>query len=114
MPQQLCIVLYLIGWYDREGLKCQRCLFDQQACAAESPFHAGNTLPLVFTLTSCLLNQLLWRPMKTKTYSDDDICCQRLLRFGMACVQILPFTGGIWFASGSILAAPMLLHSIVL
>ncbi|CAE8720062.1 unnamed protein product [Polarella glacialis] len=61
-PQQICVVLYLFGWYEAAGLRCQLCLFEPQHCGYEDPFHFGNTVALSCLLLSSLANQLLIRP----------------------------------------------------
>ena len=40
---QICIVLYLLGWYEADGLRCQLCLFHPQHCEDEHPFRLANS-----------------------------------------------------------------------
>jgi hypothetical protein len=43
LPLQLCIVLYLYGWYAPSGLRCQLCFFDPTFCDNEHPLHFSNS-----------------------------------------------------------------------
>lgn len=110
VPQQICIVLYLFGWYESNGLRCQLCLFHPQHCSEEDPFHPANALAILCTLLSAVSNQLLVRPVFKKVYTEDDICIQHTVRIGGVCIATLPFTTGMCWASQSILSMPTLFH----
>jgi len=109
-PQQVCIVLYLFGWYEAAGLRCQLCLFDPRHCSAEEAFHIVNLVALACTLLSSAANQLLIRPIVKKAYTEDDICVQYCVRIGGLCVSTLPFTTGMCWASRSLVPVPRLFH----
>jgi len=109
-PQQICIVLYLLGWYEANGLRCQMCLFDPQHCVMEHPFHIANLVVITCVFLSSMANQLLIRPAFKKTYTEDDICVQYCIRIGMGCIAVLPFTTGAVCASGSLLSMPTTFH----
>lgn len=110
LPQQLCIVLYLLGWFEATGLRCQLCLFNPQHCGADDAFHFTNSLAIMFTLLSSMANQLLIRPAFKRSYTEDDVCLMYTIRIGGACVSVLPFTTGICFATKSLLPAATFLH----
>eukprot|EP00401_Gymnodinium_catenatum_P013883 CAMPEP_0117498176 /NCGR_PEP_ID=MMETSP0784-20121206/21576_1 /TAXON_ID=39447 /ORGANISM="" /LENGTH=498 /DNA_ID=CAMNT_0005293247 /DNA_START=69 /DNA_END=1565 /DNA_ORIENTATION=+ len=110
IPQQACIVLFIFGWYEGGGLRCQLCMFRPEHCTDESPFHFANMVAIAFTLLSSLANQLLVRPIFKKIYTEDDICLQYFLRAGGVCVSVLPFTTGICLASRSVLPMSTLMH----
>lgn len=103
VPQQLCIVLYLLGWYEDQGLRCQLCLFDPSHCIEEQPLHMANFVALTCTLLSAMSNQLLVRPIIKSTYTEDDICLQGTVRVGGTCVATLPFTTALLFTSQKLL-----------
>jgi len=111
VPMQLCIVLYLFGWYEAYGLRCQLCLFDPKHCSDEEAFHIVNLIALACTLLSSVANQLLIRPVVKKTYTEDDICVQYCVRVGGVCVAVLPFTSGLCWASRSLIPMPLLVHA---
>jgi len=110
LPQQLCIVLYLLGWFEASGLRCQLCLFHPQHCGAENAFNFSNSMAIVCTLLSSVANQLLIRPSFKRIYTEDDLCLMGTLRVGGICVSILPFTTGVCFATKSLLPAASFLH----
>eukprot|EP00928_Gymnodinium_smaydae_P023402 TRINITY_DN19328_c0_g1_i1.p1 TRINITY_DN19328_c0_g1~~TRINITY_DN19328_c0_g1_i1.p1 ORF type:complete len:459 (+),score=104.34 TRINITY_DN19328_c0_g1_i1:209-1585(+) len=99
MPQQICMVLYVLGWYDAAGLRCQLCMFYPTHCSAETAFHFSNTMAIVCTLLSSLANQLLVRPILKKTYTEEDICIRWCVRAGGCCFAVLPFTTGLLVAT---------------
>lgn len=111
IPQQICIVLYLFGWYESNGLRCQLCLFHPEHCKDARPFHMANTVAITCTLLSSVSNQLLIRPVRKKTYVEHEICLQWCVRIGGVCVSTLPFTTGICLASKNLFVAPMVFHS---
>eukprot|EP00747_Dinoflagellata_sp_TGD_P072744 gnl/TRDRNA2_/TRDRNA2_157611_c0_seq2.p1 gnl/TRDRNA2_/TRDRNA2_157611_c0~~gnl/TRDRNA2_/TRDRNA2_157611_c0_seq2.p1 ORF type:complete len:500 (-),score=82.97 gnl/TRDRNA2_/TRDRNA2_157611_c0_seq2:66-1565(-) len=113
MPQQICIVLYLLGWFEAAGLRCQLCLFEPRYCVEEHPFCAANSIALGCTLLSAVANQLLIRPVLKKSYDECDICMQGTLRIMLVSLATLPFTTGIWLASGSLLTLPAFFHFLV-
>merc|ERR1712046_115954 len=92
VPQQVCVILYLLGWYEAEGLRCQLCLFDMDHCGVEEPFHFANAIAFGCVLLSSVANQLLVRPIIKKRYTEDDICMHWVVRGGGACLATLPFT----------------------
>merc|ERR1719343_672910 len=110
VPQQICMVLYVLGWFEAGGLRCQLCLFHPEHCSEENAFSTTNSIAFMFTLASSVANQLLVRPAIKKKYTEDDICLQHFLRVGAACVSVLPFTTGICLATRTILPATGLLH----
>lgn len=110
LPQQICIVLYVLGWYEESGLRCQLCLFDVKYCSTENPFHLFNLIAFGSTLVSALCNQLLIRPVLKRVYSEDDLCIQYFVRIGGMCLSVLPFTTGLCCASRSILPSPVIYH----
>eukprot|EP00928_Gymnodinium_smaydae_P037316 TRINITY_DN25929_c0_g1_i1.p1 TRINITY_DN25929_c0_g1~~TRINITY_DN25929_c0_g1_i1.p1 ORF type:complete len:481 (-),score=71.43 TRINITY_DN25929_c0_g1_i1:68-1510(-) len=110
LPQQICLVLYIFGWYEASGLRCQLCLFAQDFCGSESPFHLSNCAAGACTLLSACANQLLVRPAVKKVYTDEDVCTRFTLRAGATCVAVLPFTTAMCFASGSLLPVPTFFH----
>mmetsp|Transcript_11632 Transcript_11632/g.37120 ORF Transcript_11632/g.37120 Transcript_11632/m.37120 type:complete len:498 (-) Transcript_11632:207-1700(-) len=110
VPQQVCIVLYLFGWYEAYGLRCQLCLFDPKYCSAEDAFHIVNLIALTCTVLSSVSNQLLIRPAFKKTYTEDDICFQYVIRVGGVCLAVLPLTTGLCWASRSLIPMPLLTH----
>lgn len=112
VPQQICIVLYIFGWYESNGLRCQLCLFHPVHCSEEDPFHFSNAVAIFCTLLSGVSNQLLVRPVFKKVYTEDDICIQHVVRVGGVCVATLPFSTGICLASSSLLPLPLLLHAL--
>eukprot|EP00929_Paragymnodinium_shiwhaense_P106730 TRINITY_DN72344_c0_g1_i1.p1 TRINITY_DN72344_c0_g1~~TRINITY_DN72344_c0_g1_i1.p1 ORF type:complete len:488 (+),score=74.20 TRINITY_DN72344_c0_g1_i1:157-1620(+) len=110
MPQQVCIVLYVFGWYEASGLRCQLCMFRPDYCGAEQPFHFANFVAFSCCLLSSMANQLLIRPAFKKTYTEDDICMQYCVRIAGGCISVLPFTTGLCVASRSVLPMPTLFH----
>lgn len=110
VPQQVCIVLYILGWYEASGLRCQLCLFNPLHCGQEDAFHFANAVAFSCCLLSSVANQLLIRPVIKKTYTEDDICLQYTIRICGVCIAVLPFTTGLCLASGSILPMPRLFH----
>lgn len=107
IPQQVCIVLYLLGWYNSQGLRCQLCLFHPDHCEDEHPFRFANSAAILCTLLSSVANQLIVGPSKRRM-SEEDICMQQFTRGAMACVSVLPFTTGIYYANSALLSTPML------
>lgn len=110
VPQQLCMVLYVLGWFEAGGLRCQLCLFHPEHCSEESAFSAANSFAFLLTLLSSIANQLLVRPVIKKKYTEDDICLQYCLRIGAACVSVLPFTTGLCLATKTVIPATGFLH----
>lgn len=109
-PQQVCVVLYILGWYEASGLRCQLCLFRPEHCLYEDPFHFANTVALISILLSSISNQLLIRPVFQKVYTEDDICMHYTVRTSGLCISTLPFTTGICWASRSILPFSTFFH----
>lgn len=112
VPQQVCIMLYALGWYEASGLRCQLCLFNPTHCVYESPFHFVNMTALGMVLLSSVSNQLLIRPAYRKHYTEDDICCHYTIRITGVCVSILPLSTGVLFSSHAVLPLPMFFHII--
>jgi len=110
VPMQICIVLYLIGWYETSGLRCQLCLFQPRHCSDEQAFNVVNVVALSCALLSSISHQLLIRPVHQKVYTEDDICMHRTVRVGGVCIALLPFTTGMCFASRTVLALPAVAH----
>jgi len=110
IPQQICMVLYLFGWYESNGLRCQLCLFHPDYCTQENPFHFANLVAILCTLLSSVSNQLLIRPVYKKAYTEDDICLQYTIRVSGVCVATLPFTSGMCWASQSLVSMPLVMH----
>jgi len=110
MPQQICMVLYVFGWYEAYGLRCQLCLFDPKHCSAEEAFHIVNLVALACTVLSSMSNQLLIRPVFKRTYTEDDFCVMYCIRIGGLCITVLPLTSGLCWASRSLIPMPWLVH----
>mmetsp|Transcript_104399 Transcript_104399/g.196524 ORF Transcript_104399/g.196524 Transcript_104399/m.196524 type:complete len:529 (+) Transcript_104399:68-1654(+) len=107
VPQQACVVLYLLGWYEAEGLRCQLCLFHPQHCEEEHPFRLANSIAFACTVLSGLVNQLIIRPVWKRHYTEEDECLQVFVRIGMASVSILPFTTGVYYTTSALLYSPV-------
>lgn len=110
VPQQICFVLYLFGWYEAGGLRCQLCLFDAEHCSDEDAFHFSNVVVVGLILVSSLANQLLIRPVRKRRYTEDDVCMHMWIRVGGTCVATLPFTTGLCLSSRSLISQPTLTH----
>lgn len=110
VPQQICVVLYLFGWYEAYGLRCQLCLFDPRHCSAEDALSIVNLVAAAFVVLSSVSNQLLIRPVFKKTYTEDDVCLQYLIRIGGFCLAVLPLTSGLCWASRSLIPLPHVVH----
>jgi len=105
-PQQVCIVAYIYGWYAKNGLRCQMCLFHPMHCDPETPLHWTNFLVCVFTVLSASSNQLLLQAKVRKRYDEEDECCNACFRILLFSISALPFTTAIylfpfWFPKGS-------------
>mmetsp|Transcript_69270 Transcript_69270/g.129348 ORF Transcript_69270/g.129348 Transcript_69270/m.129348 type:complete len:569 (+) Transcript_69270:50-1756(+) len=107
--QQICIVLYLLGWYNADGLRCQLCLFHPSHCEEEHPFRLANTGAFTCTLMSSVAHQILVRPVadNKKFLSDEEWYFAAGLRILAVSVSILPFSTGIFTASSALLAHPL-------
>jgi hypothetical protein len=112
VPQQVCIVLYIFGWYEGSGLRCQLCLFKPEHCVAEDAFHFANLVALMCTLMSSMANQLLIRPVFKRKYNEDDICMHYFVRISGTCISVLPFTTAMCLASRSLIPMPTAMHII--
>ncbi|CAE7193654.1 gpr180 [Symbiodinium pilosum] len=89
-----------------EGLRCQLCLFHPQHCEPEHPFRLANSAAFFCTLLSSVVNQMIIGPGKrAKTDSEPG---EWLLRTGIVCVSILPFTTGVYWATSALLWTPVL------
>lgn len=113
MPQQIAMVMYLLGWYEADGLRCQLCLFRSDLCTAGHALNFVNMASLLVTLLSSLSNQCLIRPISTKpddTCPECTLCWQGSFRVGLVCVLVLPFTTCMAYASRSILPMAWLFH----
>jgi len=109
-PMQICIVLYLIGWYDPSGLRCQLCLFEPRHCSGEQAFNMVNLAALVCALLSAAAHQLLIRPVHRKAYTEDEVSIHYCIRIGGLCLSTLPFTTGMAFVTRSLLPVPLLVQ----
>eukprot|EP00434_Breviolum_minutum_P028819 symbB.v1.2.025492.t1/scaffold2478.1/size78220/1 len=105
VPQQVCFVLYIFGWYEAGGLRCQLCLFDAKHCSEEDAFHISNIMTAGCILLSSLANQLLIRPVRKRRYTEDDVCMQFWIRIGGTCVATVPFTTGLCLSSRSLVSS---------
>lgn len=92
VPVQVCMVLYLFGWYGSSGWRCQLCLFQPQHCGDEEPFSALNLAALAGAVGSAMSPQALIRPLRRKPFTEEQIFLQLLMRVGGTCVAVLPFT----------------------
>lgn len=110
VPQQVCFVLYIFGWYEAGGLRCQLCLFEAKHCSEEDAFHFSNIVTAGCILASSLANQLLIRPVRKRRYSEDDVCMHLWIRVGGTCVASMPFTTGLCLSSRSLVSEPALVH----
>jgi len=90
-PQQICIVAYLYGWYAKNGLRCQMCLFHPLHCEAQGPLHWTNFLACLFTGLSAVSNQLLIKA-KAQGIEELDEVFLFVFRFALFSASILPFT----------------------
>eukprot|EP00931_Biecheleriopsis_adriatica_P057265 TRINITY_DN33971_c0_g1_i1.p1 TRINITY_DN33971_c0_g1~~TRINITY_DN33971_c0_g1_i1.p1 ORF type:complete len:587 (-),score=102.59 TRINITY_DN33971_c0_g1_i1:59-1819(-) len=113
VPQQVCIVLYLLGWYETKGLRCQLCLFHPEHCEEEHPFKLANSAAFLCTLLSSVANQLIIRPAMKHTISEEDICIRNTARISLACVSVLPFTTGVYSATSALLTTPVVAQVLV-
>jgi len=114
VTQQFCMVLYLLGWYNSDGLRCQLCLFHPSHCEEEHPFGLSNTGAFICTLASSVAHQMLLRPLSKgkKFMTSEDVCFRHGLRMLAVSISILPFTTGVFLASSALLAHPMLARCI--
>lgn len=107
VPQQVCIVLYLLGWYEQEGLRCQLCLFHPQHCEPEHPFRLANSAAFLCTLLSSVANQIIIGPSQ-KHKASGEPGAEWIVRIGLLCVSILPFTTGVYWATSALVWTPVL------
>lgn len=107
-PQQMCIVAYLYGWYAKNGLRCQMCLFHPEHCDSQEPLHWTNLMVCFCTLLSSSSNQLIFQA-KNRKYEDEEECCLWLFRAILISVSALPFCTAMFFLSSSMLHANSLL-----
>ncbi|CAK9015721.1 unnamed protein product [Durusdinium trenchii] len=93
IPQQICIVLYLLGWYEADGLRCQLCLFHPQHCEAEHPFRFVNSAAFLCTLLSSVSNQVVLGPSKTSKKgteaAEGEVCTMWTIRIGLICAPCI-------------------------
>merc|ERR1712194_833824 len=109
-PQQVFIVLYLYGWYAKNGLRCQMCLFHPAHCEDQHPLHWSNLLACAFTIMSASTNQLMIqaKPRRASSSDEDECCifCSRAILFSGVLVSSWqppgagPLDGGRAYASG--------------
>jgi len=112
-PTQISLVYYLVGWYDRNGMRCQMCLFDLDHCQTSYAFHGVNLFSVLFILSSAILTSLLllkFHRDKRRVYSEDEICIIRTLQFAAVSVATLPFSTGLLLISRDQLALPGVVH----
>eukprot|EP00439_Symbiodinium_sp_Y106_P039513 s3687_g4.t2 len=107
VPQQVCIVLYLLGWYEQEGLRCQLCLFHPQHCEPEHPFRLANSAAFLCTLLSSVVNQIIIGPSQ-KHKASGEPGAEWIVRIGLLCVSILPFTTGVYWSTSALVWTPVL------
>jgi len=112
IPQQTCIVLYMLGWYETDGLRCQLCLFHPDHCEEEHPFAFANLMTIICTLLSSVSNQILVRPARQYA-SVDDKSLLALIRICAGCVSMLPFTTGVYWATSALLWCPVFLQVVL-
>lgn len=108
LPQQICIIMYLYGWYANNGLRCQMCLFHPQHCDDQHPLHGTNLLLCVFTLLSACANQLLLQA-KLKKYDEEEECLICFARLSMFSISSLPFNTAMFLLANSLFH----LHSVL-
>merc|ERR1711874_10478 len=89
LPQQVCIVCYIFGWYATSGLRCQMCLFHPLQCGDQSPLHWSNLMVCLFTLLSAAANQIL---ITAKTNADESMYFLCFFRFALFSLSVLPFS----------------------
>mmetsp|Transcript_51615 Transcript_51615/g.138561 ORF Transcript_51615/g.138561 Transcript_51615/m.138561 type:complete len:155 (-) Transcript_51615:93-557(-) len=98
--QQIFVVLYIYGWYARNGLRCQMCLFHPTHCESQDPLHWSNFLLCLVTALSSASNQLLIKAKTGKRDDDDDPCGDWifliLFRFALFSVSVLPFSMAVY------------------
>eukprot|EP00927_Polykrikos_kofoidii_P073564 TRINITY_DN69594_c0_g1_i1.p1 TRINITY_DN69594_c0_g1~~TRINITY_DN69594_c0_g1_i1.p1 ORF type:complete len:478 (+),score=33.75 TRINITY_DN69594_c0_g1_i1:53-1486(+) len=112
-PLQICMVLYILGWYEADALNCQLCLFHPLHCKDESPYTTSVVAVVVCSFMSSLSHQLLLRPYYARSGGEEDVTVSPCLRILACCISTLPLTSGIACASSSLLWSPQLLHVFV-
>ena len=112
IPQQICMVLYLLGWYETTGLRCQLCLFHPQHCEAEHPFKLANSAAYLSTLLSSMSHQFLLASSSSKAHAEDP-CSWWMIRIGILCVSTLPFSTGVCVATSALLSLPVIMKILV-
>lgn len=116
VAQQACIVLYLLRWFEEDGMRCQLCLFHPGRCDEAHPFKPTTLASLACAVLSSLSNQLLVSPAKLRpgkasaAQETEDACWQACARFAAACVSTLPVTTAAFFASPALLEVPVLVQ----
>lgn len=110
VPQQLCIVAYMYGWFAPNGLRCQMCLFHPQHCDQQYPLHWSNLMLCLFTMLSACANQLLLQVKSPhKEYDEEEECFQCAVRFALLAVSTLPFSTAMLVLSHSLLGVRSIL-----
>lgn len=116
-PQQALIVAYLYGWYAKNGLRCQMCLFHPLHCELQHPLHWSNLFACLFCVLSASANQLMLKAKPVKHSDGEEECCVFFMRLVLFSVSALPFSTGIylfpfWFPRGSHLVLILLLAGV--
>lgn len=114
--QQICIVVYLLGWYEADGLRCQLCLFHPGRCEEASPFGFATVALLTCTVLSSLSSQLLGGlPDKVPGGLDikQEDCGHTFARILAASVAVLPLTTGSFFSGQSLFISPTAVHVVL-
>lgn len=90
--------------YDKTGMRCQMCLFDESTCTPDSLWHAVNIFLILFILGSAGLTSMLlvkfWRDRsgaKQYVVTEEDDFVARMVQIGALCVATLPFSTGVFF-----------------
>jgi len=116
VAQQTCIVLYILGWYNTDGLRCQMCFLQDETADSLMVRSSGlepSSLALACSLLSSISNQMLLRPAERRVANSDDVCVRITARMALASVSTLPFTTGVWWASSALLEAPTTIRGFV-
>jgi len=119
--QQLCAVVYLLAWYEADGLRCQLCLFTPDRCEDASPFGPTMMGALTCMVLSALSNQVLVGSPDGETFSREQLrqdsegaCMRTFARILAGSVSVLPLTTGTFYAGPALLMAPTCVQVVLL
>merc|ERR1711916_345759 len=109
--QQLAAVLYVLGWYESDGLRCQLCLFHPQHCSSDSFFGFVNTASFLCTAVSAVLFLFFVKPTERCLEEKDSGCWIASIRVAGACLTTLPCTTAVFWATNASLPVPALFQT---